>query len=248
MTKTIDLSFIASLGLIFHEDPGHGWLQVPRERLQELGIAGQITAFSYQKGEHAYLEEDMDLSTYLRAEGIEAGSEANRLFWDMVPQEYREDTPIRNYRNYHVPPRVKLELGDASRIRSFTMFAKAQQLVDAIMAGKTPMVDVRLEGKTRVEVSIYGGGGAWRISQELEGFKTFTKEEMNYFHGGVSKRTYFVLSKKHGYGTLLKYIQALLEHWLQHVPLAEIPVHLEDNRALQDIRARFPEGAENLFS
>lgn len=54
-----------------HSDPGHGWLEVPIAELQELGIIGQITSFSYvsSDGETAYLEEDCDLSTFARAKG-----------------------------------------------------------------------------------------------------------------------------------------------------------------------------------
>ena len=51
----------------FYEDPGHGWLAVPMEQLVKLGIADKISSCSYQGGVSAYLEEDCDLATFLRA-------------------------------------------------------------------------------------------------------------------------------------------------------------------------------------
>lgn len=60
----------------FYSDAGHGWLQVPKLLLDDLGIAEKITSFSYQRGDYAYLEEDVDLSTFtksLRQRGIEPG-------------------------------------------------------------------------------------------------------------------------------------------------------------------------------
>lgn len=56
-----------SLKLDLLTDPGHGWLKVPKKLLADLGIAGRITPYSYQRGEYAYLEEDLDMSTFLDA-------------------------------------------------------------------------------------------------------------------------------------------------------------------------------------
>jgi hypothetical protein len=50
-----------------HEDAGHSWLEVPIQELLALGIAQNISPFSYTDGAHAYLEEDMDMQTFLRA-------------------------------------------------------------------------------------------------------------------------------------------------------------------------------------
>lgn len=51
----------------FYADPGHGWGAVKRKVLDQLGIANQITAYSYQKGQTVYLEEDLDLGTLVQA-------------------------------------------------------------------------------------------------------------------------------------------------------------------------------------
>lgn len=59
MTRTVTIPIF--------EDPGHGWARFPKARLQRLGIAEQISAFSYQNGANAFLEEDCDLGVLLGA-------------------------------------------------------------------------------------------------------------------------------------------------------------------------------------
>jgi len=51
----------------FYSDPQHGWLKVPRQLLVTLGIATAISPYSYQRGDWAYLEEDVDCSRFCRA-------------------------------------------------------------------------------------------------------------------------------------------------------------------------------------
>lgn len=51
----------------FHTDPGHGWLEAPRSLLDTLGIAAQVSAYSYTDGPRAFLEEDCDAGLLLRA-------------------------------------------------------------------------------------------------------------------------------------------------------------------------------------
>ena len=83
-TKTADVYF----------DPGHGWLKVKKDELVKLGIADKITAYSYERGEYAYLEEDCDAGTYitaLRKLGIEC----------KMKHHYGEKrSRIRNYDSY----------------------------------------------------------------------------------------------------------------------------------------------------
>jgi len=80
----------------FHEDSGHGWLEVGREELAELQISSKISGYSYQMGNRVYLEEDCDAPK----------------FCDAFEQRYGRKTPIewyyvdgyseiRNYPNYH---------------------------------------------------------------------------------------------------------------------------------------------------
>ena len=57
----------------FISDPGHGWLEVPRSLLSELGILEEITTYSYQKKELVYLEEDCDASRFFEAYNTSRG-------------------------------------------------------------------------------------------------------------------------------------------------------------------------------
>ena len=77
----------------FHTDPGHGWLEVPIVELNELGIVEAISPYSYRNGDKAYLEEDCDLATFIRAK--KARGEEFEL-----REVYRENTPIRNYLSF----------------------------------------------------------------------------------------------------------------------------------------------------
>jgi hypothetical protein len=49
------------------DDPGHGWVRIEKKYIEKLGIANKITAFSYQRGKYAYLEEDCDLGLLHKA-------------------------------------------------------------------------------------------------------------------------------------------------------------------------------------
>lgn len=50
-----------------YADPGHAWLKVKIAELEKLGITGKITAFSYVRGDNAYLEEDCDAGVLINA-------------------------------------------------------------------------------------------------------------------------------------------------------------------------------------
>ena len=59
MTKKISIKVFA--------DPGHAWARFPKAKLVSLGIADKISAYSYQNGSNAFLEEDCDLSILIGA-------------------------------------------------------------------------------------------------------------------------------------------------------------------------------------
>lgn len=100
----------------FFTDGGHGWLKVPVARLKKLGIEKEITGYSYLKGKNAYLEEDCDLSTYVKAlqkkDGLDPtamGSDENRMwletFWNNSithDTSMTQRSVIRTYDNYCV--------------------------------------------------------------------------------------------------------------------------------------------------
>ena len=84
----------------FHRtDPGHGWVSVSRKLIDKLGIAADITPYSYQKGGTVYLEEDNDASTFYDA-AVAAGMTVEFV------TTYTDRTPIRGYASYTVtaPP------------------------------------------------------------------------------------------------------------------------------------------------
>lgn len=49
--------------LTFHIDPEHGWLEVPVALVRQSGI--EVSSYSYQDGDTAYLEEDCDAPRFL---------------------------------------------------------------------------------------------------------------------------------------------------------------------------------------
>jgi hypothetical protein len=81
----------------YYQDPGHGWIAVKVELLEQLGIDGQISEFSYinEKGTTAYLEEDCDASLfvekYIEVFGIKPQ-------WKDIFSERRHW--VRGYSNY----------------------------------------------------------------------------------------------------------------------------------------------------
>jgi len=79
----------------FYEDPGHGWLEVPREDIEKMHQEGKISSYSYQKNDMVYLEEDSDMSCFLKAlrnAGVEY----------QVEDVYQEECPIRDYESYRM--------------------------------------------------------------------------------------------------------------------------------------------------
>jgi len=77
----------------FLNDPGHGWLSVSNKDVKELGIADQISRYSYMSPTRSYLEEDCDAGVYMDA--------AKKAGWKLeVKNSYTEVTPIRNYPDF----------------------------------------------------------------------------------------------------------------------------------------------------
>ena len=86
----------------YWNDPGHAWLEVEKAHLKELGIQFVISGYSYQDGEKAYLEEDVDMTIYLQSL---FGAELEHKDWDSFKthcfiDKYKENIFIRNLNNY----------------------------------------------------------------------------------------------------------------------------------------------------
>ncbi len=81
--------------LVFYSDPAHGWLRVERVDLAQLGIAQDITGYSYQSGEYVYLEEDQDATAYIDA----AEAAGWKLSWTEKVEPHNMSR-IREYARY----------------------------------------------------------------------------------------------------------------------------------------------------
>jgi hypothetical protein len=96
-----------------YADPGHAWAKVSKKELIKLGIADEITSFSYENGDYAFLEEDCDLGTYvnaLRAKGIEYKFKENHA---------NRQSKVRGYYSYTKPKNTKTSV-DLVRVDRIT--------------------------------------------------------------------------------------------------------------------------------
>lgn len=83
-----------TIKLLSYTDPGHGWLRVPHKMLAKLGISALITPFSYMRTEYAYLEEDVDMTTFMNA------MERVGKKVEFVNRNTQRQSRIRNYSPY----------------------------------------------------------------------------------------------------------------------------------------------------
>jgi hypothetical protein len=87
---------VTEITLIFHTDPGHGWLEVPASMAKQYlrDKYRQISCYSYQKNGVLFLEEDCDASLFLTA----LAAENIKLHLD---RKHLEITPIRGYKSFN---------------------------------------------------------------------------------------------------------------------------------------------------
>lgn len=81
---------------IYYQDAGHGWIKVPKYILKDLGIENQITACSYQRDDQAYLEEDLDASTFIKAYKEKCNKEPK------FNSKFCDHSRIRSYASYEL--------------------------------------------------------------------------------------------------------------------------------------------------
>ena len=158
MTTTTTLTVqertkIAQKKRVKYDDPAHGWLKVSIDDLNKLGIADKITGCSYQRGGYAYLEEDMDCTTFfLAVAGVQDWSEVDgnpeaeelvRMLQKNTTTQTAEErySKIRNYESYEfVSPEETVEL---ERIRKEMMtlnFWSAKVKKEIQNAGKSTLL------------------------------------------------------------------------------------------------------------
>jgi len=83
-----------NLEIHFHADPSHGWAQVPKNIILDMGIENDISHYSYVDTLYVYLEEDCDLSLFMH--------KAKEKGWNVSFKEKHtnHDSPIRNKLRY----------------------------------------------------------------------------------------------------------------------------------------------------
>lgn len=82
--------------IILYTDPSHGWAKVTLKELLKLNIIDKISSYSYihKNGLYAYLEEDVDLSTYLKA------LDDKGIKFRMIEKHTNKSSKIRSYSRY----------------------------------------------------------------------------------------------------------------------------------------------------
>ena len=77
--------------LTYHQDPGHGWLEVTDGMLADVGLGYlDFTRYSYKDGHRLYLEEDCDMAKFMHAYKNKHGA-----FPDLNDEYRHEDSFIR---------------------------------------------------------------------------------------------------------------------------------------------------------
>lgn len=83
--------------ILVYADPGHAWAKVSKKELIILGIANEISGFSYEKQDSVFLEEDSDLSKYIDA------LKQNNILYKFKEHHTNKRSKIRNYFSYSKP-------------------------------------------------------------------------------------------------------------------------------------------------
>jgi hypothetical protein len=84
--------------ITIYTDPSHGWAKVTLKELSRLNILDKISSYSYihKNGLNAYLEEDCDLSTYLKA------LDAKGIKFRIIEKNANKSSKIRSYARYQL--------------------------------------------------------------------------------------------------------------------------------------------------
>ncbi len=106
---------------------------------------------------------------------------------------------------------------DRPGITSFTLIGGGLvEFKSKLNESKKLVVDVRKEGKTRLDVAVQSGeiryGVNFRSKWAKENnIKFDEKDEFNYFHGESNHLEYFKLKKNQGKTELIKHIESLVK-------------------------------------
>jgi predicted acetyltransferase len=82
--------------ITIYTDSSHGWAKVSLSELSRLNIIDKISTYSYihKNGLNAYLEEDCDLSTYLKA------LDDKGIAFKIIEKHTDKSSKIRSYNRY----------------------------------------------------------------------------------------------------------------------------------------------------
>lgn len=139
----------------FFEDPSHGWLEVPAKELKELGIAHEISGYSYKKGENVYLEEDSDLSVYLTAVKKHYGLGEDYKFDKQKFEEKHTngESVVRSYSHYNTP---KAPAAKKAKTKKSGLGKKLSDIIEA-ESGASKGAD-KILGKTHGHFTLVSEG------------------------------------------------------------------------------------------
>mgnify|MGYP003659893723 CR=1 FL=1 len=80
--------------VIVYSDGGHAWGKVKRDVLRNLGIANQVSSYSYQRNDYVYLEEDCDLFL------LQQAMDKDNVRLKFVERHTDRESKIRSYERY----------------------------------------------------------------------------------------------------------------------------------------------------
>ena len=70
------------LKLMYHQDGGHGWIEVPKFIATWLELNGKISDYSYEDNESYFLEEDCDAGVLLNSIPDGITLECENIYYD----------------------------------------------------------------------------------------------------------------------------------------------------------------------
>jgi hypothetical protein len=80
--------------ILYYTDAGHGWFKVDKALLIKLGIAGDISSYSYQRNSSVYLEEDCDAGRLFKA------LDERKIAWTYKQMHTNKVSKIRGYQQF----------------------------------------------------------------------------------------------------------------------------------------------------
>jgi hypothetical protein len=120
------------------QDPGHGWIEVPRAELDALEIAHRVSLYSYQLGPWVYLEEDCDAGLWIgarAAQGFPVGQ-------DELHEEHTDtESFIRDLERYRPSPNLRAQ----TAARTAAAVAAEDAAVVAAVAAENAAYDRALD-------------------------------------------------------------------------------------------------------